>query len=221
MSELFINETFDKPTFDPRLTWFSPPQIWRTDNSSLIIEPDPKTDYWQKTHYGFVADNGHFLFTEIEGDFIITTKVHFNPRHQYDQAGLMIRISARCWLKTSVEYEPDGPDKLGVVVTNNGYSDWSTQNFPGERHELLLRIRRESSDYIVEYSLPEIEEAASPDQWIQMRMAHLQEDRGDIPLKCGLYACSPIEAGYSAAFDFLRVESSSKNISGSNHVSAT
>ena len=117
MSEWFINETFDKPTFDPRLTWFNPPQIWRIDNSSLIVEPDAKTDYWQRTHYGFVADNGHFLFTEVEGDFIVTTKVRFNPAHQYDQAGLMVRLSAQCVYR--------GHDVTGCVVA-------------GDRHQVLV-----------------------------------------------------------------------------------
>lgn len=41
-------------------------------------------------------------------------------------------ISENCWLKTSLEYIPEGPSHLGAVVTNNGYSDWSTQDYPTE-----------------------------------------------------------------------------------------
>ena len=89
--------------------------------------------------------------------------------NQYDQAGLMIRISSDCWLKTSVEYEPHTPNMLGAVVTNNGYSDWSTQEFPDDQNELLLRIKRERQDYIVEFTLPNFE-----DKWSQIRMTHFQ-----------------------------------------------
>jgi hypothetical protein len=43
----------------------------------------------------------------------------------------MIQCSPSCWLKTSVESgAPGQPSQLGVVVTNGGFSDWSTQDFP-------------------------------------------------------------------------------------------
>jgi regulation of enolase protein 1 (concanavalin A-like superfamily) len=96
----------------------------------------------QKTHYGFGADNGHLLFKELTGDFVMTTQVRFHPVHPYDQAGLMVRVSPSCWLKTSVEYEPDSPSRLGAVVTNHAYSDWSTQDFPASGGVLGLRIHR-------------------------------------------------------------------------------
>jgi hypothetical protein len=152
-----------------------------------------------------VADNGHFLYAEVAGDFVMTTKVSFKPKHQYDQAGLMVRLSPHCWLKTSVEYEPEGPAKLGAVVTNHGYSDWSTQNFISPKNELMLRVRREGRTYIVEYSGINNRET-STDQWVQIRLAPLMVDDGRSPVKCGLYACSPIGAGYVAEFDFLKIE---------------
>jgi regulation of enolase protein 1 (concanavalin A-like superfamily) len=203
MTELILYETFDKPNFDSRLRWFQPPQKWAINPATpvLIVEPEAKTDYWQKTHYGFEADNGHFLFAQVAGDLTLTTQVRFRPVHQYDQAGLMVRFSAQCWLKTSVEYEPDGPARLGVVVTNFGYSDWSTQNFAGS--EVLLRIWREGSDYTVEYAeTPNLE---GKTEWTQIRLAHLHEDSGGLA-QVGLYACSPIGAGYIAEFDFLSIE---------------
>jgi regulation of enolase protein 1 (concanavalin A-like superfamily) len=207
MNELLLDELFDSPTFDPRLNWYNPPSKWHMRDSCLVIEPDAKTDYWQKTHYGFVADNGHFLFADVTGDGIITTKVRFHPVNQYDQAGLMVRFSPQCWLKTSVEYEPDEPNKLGAVVTNYGYSDWSTQNFSDTCSELMLRIRREGSDYFVEYSLPEAQQKGESERnWTQIRMAHLHEGNGERPVQCGIYACSPIEAGYRAEFEFLKIE---------------
>jgi regulation of enolase protein 1 (concanavalin A-like superfamily) len=169
-----------------------------TQKKCLVIEPGAHTDFWQKTHYGFAPDNGHFLYTEIKGDFVLSTKVRFFPRHQYDQAGLMVRLSPTCWLKTSVEYEPHGASKLGVVVTNSGYSDWSTQEFLTGNNQIALRVRREDSDYLVEYLKDE-------SMWIQMRMAHLMEDSGTVAVKTGLYACSPIGAGYKACFDYLHI----------------
>ena len=53
------------------------------------------TDFWQGTHYGFRVDNGHALLAEIGGDFALETRVRTQPVHQYDQAGLMVRLIAR------------------------------------------------------------------------------------------------------------------------------
>jgi hypothetical protein len=108
---------------------------------------------------------------------------------------------------TSVEYEPEGPARLGAVVTNHGFSDWSTQNFATGQNELRLRVRRAGSDYLVEYAPadPPAEETTAT-SWTQIRLAHLLEDDGKGPVMAGLYACSPTGAGYVASFDFLEIE---------------
>jgi regulation of enolase protein 1 (concanavalin A-like superfamily) len=165
----------------------------------LRVETDGGTDFWQKTHYGFAADNGHFLFADVTDDFIVSTQVSFQGVHQYDQAGLMVRVSSSCWLKTSVEYEPEGPSRLGAVVTNAGYSDWSTQDFPSEAGQIWLRIRRKGSDYLVESSKDGV-------VWSQLRLARLHEDQGGA-VACGLYACGPKGGGFAPEFGFLSIES--------------
>jgi len=181
--------------------WFCEPARWAidTERRCLRIEPDASTDFWQRTHYGFRADTGHFLYSDVAGDFVLTGHFRFRPANQYDQVGLMVRLSAGCWLKTSVEFEPHGPSRLGAVVTNAGFSDWSTQDFPPDRGEVWLRVRREANDYIVE---------AGPDgrSWSQIRMARLHEDDGQRSVLCGPYACSPKAAGYVAEVAQLSID---------------
>jgi regulation of enolase protein 1 (concanavalin A-like superfamily) len=108
----------------------------------------------------------------------------------------MVRHSPSCWLKTSVEHEPGARGRLGAVVTNHGYSDWSTQPFAGD--EVWLRVRREGADYIVDAS-------EDGQAWEQIRMAHLAEDDGKLGVACGVYACSPKAAGFAAEFSMLEV----------------
>jgi uncharacterized protein len=187
---------FTSPAPHTRPSWHAEPSRWSVDGERLIIEPDAATDFWQKTHYGFQADNGHFLYVHLTGDVVMTTHVRFRARHQYDQAGLMVRHSASCWLKTSVEHEPGARGRLGAVVTNAGYSDWSTQPFDGD--EVWLRVRREGADYIVDAS-------TDGTAWEQLRMAHLFEDDGKLGVACGLYACSPKAAGFAAEFSQLEI----------------
>jgi regulation of enolase protein 1 (concanavalin A-like superfamily) len=57
-----------------KLSWYCEPKEWQVNNG-LVIQSEPKTDYWSKTHYGFIADNGHLLYKPVEGNFIMTTKV--------------------------------------------------------------------------------------------------------------------------------------------------
>jgi regulation of enolase protein 1 (concanavalin A-like superfamily) len=189
----------------PQLRWHNEPKRWSLDARAgvLRVEPDAPTDFWQRTHYGFRADNGHFLYQEVLGDFILTVHARFRPVHQYDQAGLMVRMSPDCWLKSSVEFELDGPSRLGAVVTNYGYSDWSTQDFAPGAGATWLRIRREGDDYLVEAS-------AAQQGWSQVRMAHLHEGH-DAAAKCGVYACSPKGAGFAAEFDNLSIDAGRGN----------
>jgi regulation of enolase protein 1 (concanavalin A-like superfamily) len=204
MNSILLDETFKNETLSPQLTWLNPPPVFRTGPSGLYLETAANTDFWRRTHYGFEADNGHFLYANITGDFILTTQVSFIPANQYDQAGLMVRLSPANWLKTSVEYESHIPPRLGAVVTNLGFSDWSTQAFPVGLNEIRLRIRRESSDYIIEAFITEA--GADHLTWSQLRMAHLHTDDGQQTVQCGIYSCSPIAAGYKVVFSQLKIE---------------
>lgn len=202
MLQPLLEETFRNPVLDTRLAWLHEPPSWQhqPDRGVLRVAPAARTDLWRTTHYGFDADNGHSLVLPVTGDFVLTTHVRFAPQHRYDQAGLLVRISPSCWLKTSVEYEPDAPSRLGAVVTNAGYSDWSTQNADVALREIWLRVRREDTDYLTEF-------APDGQGWTQMRVAHLLEDRPGLSVQAGLYACSPVDAGFVAEFTLLRVES--------------
>ena len=196
-----IDEEFDRERPDARLQWWNPPRRADLRESRLVVATRGGSDFWQRTHYGFRRDDGHCLLCEWRGgDFALTTKVHVHPVHQYDQAGLIVRFSADCWLKTSVEYEPDRPNRLGAVVTNAGWSDWSTQDVPHSLDGIQLRVRRAHRAYVVEVA-PADGDVSS---WSQIRLAHLGEDDGG-PVQCGLYACGPTGEGFIAEFDYIRL----------------
>jgi regulation of enolase protein 1 (concanavalin A-like superfamily) len=185
----------DRTGFDSRFQWHCEPASWSLDPATqvLTIEPQAATDFWQRTHYGFRADNGHFLWTAAAQPFQMTVAVILSPRHQYDQGGLMVRLSPDCWLKTSIEYEDGVINRLGAVVTNGGYSDWSTQNVAADVTRFRLRVTRRGADYLAESRL-------DGGDWTQLRLAHLGEDTGSATVQCGIYACSPKQAGLIARF---------------------
>jgi regulation of enolase protein 1 (concanavalin A-like superfamily)/uridine kinase len=178
-----------------RFKWLNEPGKWQISNGVIEIEPDSPTDFWQRTHYGFRNDNAHMMYIETEKDFEMSCHVRFNPVHQFDQCGLVVRIDEDNWLKTSIEYELGNPPKLGAVVTNLGYSDWSTEELDFNAVEIDFRIIREGYDYKIEYRFEE--------RWHQMRICHLHNKEKNV--KCGLYCCSPIAKGYSVTFEEISI----------------
>jgi hypothetical protein len=205
MPQLDLDEDFDHPpTLEPRLRWWNPPRDVELGRSRLTVRTRGGTDLWQRTHYGFRVDNAHGLLLDRDADdLVLTTEVRFRGVHQYDQAGLLVRLSPDCWLKTSVEFEPEGASRLGAVVTNRGWSDWSTQDVPRSLDRIALRVRRENGDYIVEHAPAGTTDLAPG--WSQLRIAHLGEDDGRRRLACGLYACSPCGEGFAPSFGHLRL----------------
>ncbi|HAC89673.1 MAG TPA: DUF1349 domain-containing protein [Planctomycetaceae bacterium] len=199
MAQQPLCESFDQPRLSPLLHWQSEPSRWllNPDRNVLQIWPDAQSDFWQRTHYGFQADNGHLLYLSTSDAFQIDTCVKLYPQHQYDQAGLMIWISSDCWIKTSVEFELEGFNHLGAVVTNHGYSDWSTQPIDHSILQIWFRLTLKGNDVTAESSL-------DGQQWQQLRVAPLLGHQHGTPIRCGLYACSPKAAGFCVDFKHLR-----------------
>lgn len=195
-----LEEKFESEQLNSLLEWRCEPKKWMVDTTSsqLVLKTDQETDYWQKTHYGFEADNGHFLYMNTDKNFRMTTKVKAFPRSKYDHAGLMVRFSKDVWVKTSLEYITNTLSKMGAVVTNRGYSDWSTQYMESKEIDLYFRISRIAQNCYVDFSW-------DGEEWMQIRIAHL-DIPGDSTISAGLFACSPQGKDQSVHFDFLTIE---------------
>ena len=120
-------ETFLQPAMPKDFYWFNEPARYQL-GAGLEIYTNEKTDFWQKTYYGFQRDDGHCLLTSQPGDFSLMSQVEFRPKEKYDQCGLIVRGDRENWIKVSTEYEDEKCSRLGSVVTNLGFSDWATQD---------------------------------------------------------------------------------------------
>lgn len=193
--------SFTQEALPDRLYWFNKPPKSRTGNG-LEIWTGEKTDFWQRTHYGFQRDDGHCLFRKVTGDFSITAKMEFNPATQYDQCGLMIRIDKDNWIKVSCEFENENISRLGSVVTNLGFSDWASQDIPSSHRMMYYRVSKRGTDFLAEASY-------DGDNWFQLRIAHLhaldKKVGGDEKngIEAGLYTCSPIGENFYTRTHFL------------------
>jgi regulation of enolase protein 1 (concanavalin A-like superfamily) len=189
------NIKMDKSIFD-NFYWLNKPEKYYCENA-LVIETEPKTDFWQRTHYGFRRDDGHALLTDLKEDFSFAAKFKFEPQNKYDQCGIMLRLDRENWIKISTEYENQEISRLGSVVTNLGYSDWATEDISSEINAVWYRVSRRGEDFLIENSF-------DGRKWSQMRIAHLHQDFDEIQV--GVYACSPKKSSFRAIIEEITID---------------
>ena len=176
-----------------KLKWTREPKNYEISENKVLITTDAHTDLWQRTYYHFQNDNAPVLQLETDERFFsFVVKTDFeNSHHRFDQCGIVLYLDAENWLKASVEYENDIFQHLGSVVTNYGYSDWATTEIPSTVKTMWYRLSRREDDYCIECS----EDGA---HFRQMRICHLHQGNGTI--RFGIYACSPENSSFTAAF---------------------
>lgn len=179
------------------LYWTHEPKQYTIDESLITITTEPNTDLWQRTYYGFQNDNAPILQMKTSRkDFSFTVKTKFNSSALFDQCGIALYLNSDNWMKASIEYENDEFQRLGSVVTNNGYSDWATFDIPSSIKEMWYRLSRRGSDYYVETSLDGID-------FKQMRTFHLFH--GGEEISFGIYAASPVDNSFTAQFSDITI----------------
>lgn len=134
--------------------------------------------------------------TTTENYFSFTVKTSFDTKRRFDQCGVVIYLDSDNWLKASIEYENQTFQRLGSVVTNNGYSDWASFDIDSTIKSMWYRLSRRESDYCIEYS-------EDGKDFKQMRICHLNEGQGEIQF--GIYACSPEASSFVAEFTDIQV----------------
>lgn len=186
--------------------WINPPQEFTVGPSEVTLQTEPGTDFWQRTFYGFRNNNAPALVFDRSDNFTFSVRIECEYTTLFDQAGIVVWIDENNWIKASLEYENEEFSRLGAVVTNSGYSDWSTRNSPAVPR-IEFRVSRRGPDFLIE--------ARTDTQWEQLRIAHLgalgetTSQTGSTPsaelpagpsVGVGIYACSPGDSHFEATF---------------------
>jgi regulation of enolase protein 1 (concanavalin A-like superfamily) len=171
------------------MDWLNEPPAWREEDGVLTVTTGPKTDFWRETHYGFVRDDGHFRHRTVKGDFSATVEFGGDYQELYDQAGLMLRLDGRNWIKAGIEYV-GGRQMLSVVVTRD-FSDWSTMPLPDTAEWVKLRVTRQGAAVRVDWGI------LGDTSWSLLRLAYLPSADS---LLTGPMCCSPQREGFVARF---------------------
>lgn len=181
-----------------RMKWLNEPASWKIAGEKLVVRARPKTDFWRKTFYGYITDNGHFFHLAATGDFVFEARIGGQYQALYDQAGLMIRRDAENWMKCGTELV-DGKRHASVVFTRD-FSDWSTLDDLSQDGPVWWRAVRKRDS---------IETLCSLDgqKYESVRQGYF------VPtpeVEVGIMCASPEGNGFEAVFEGLKLSLESK-----------
>jgi regulation of enolase protein 1 (concanavalin A-like superfamily) len=175
--------------------WINEPAQWRVENDTLFVTTETNTDFWRKTHYGFVRDSGHVFAASVSGDFTAEVAVDGDFSALYDQAGLMVRESAERWVKAGAEYN-DGALTFSTVLTND-LSDWSL----GSRADTnRFRLRMTIAQGVLK-----VQCSADERNWTLMRIAPFPQSDANARWLIGPMCCTPERGGLEVRFSHFRI----------------
>ena len=179
------------------LRWTREPANYTISADQIEIVTAPHTDLWQRTYYHFRNDNAPVLQMETEEEyFSFVFRTAFETKVRYDQSGLVMYLDSDNWLKASVEYENDQIQRLGSVVTNNGYSDWASVDVDASIRNIWFRLSRRGQDFCIENSTDGV-------HFSQMRICHMF--RAEKKVRFGVYACSAEDGAFKAVFTHMEM----------------
>ena len=179
------------------MKWTRAPKKYTIMEDKVEMITEPFTDLWQRTYYHFRNDNAPVLQKETEEkQFSFVVKTEFDTNVRYDQSGIVMYLDSENWLKASMEYENEQIQRLGCVVTNNGYSDWSSVDVDATIKSVWLRLSRRDDDFCVENSTDGV-------NFKQMRICHMFNVKDTIQV--GIYACSAENSSFKATFTNMEI----------------
>lgn len=176
--------------------WTNAPAQWRADPAGeLTLVTDRATDFWRETHYGFTRDSGHFLGFPTGDAFTAQLRVRGQYTQLYDQAGIMVRLDARRWVKAGIELS-DGRAMLSSVLTDSR-SDWSTGPYADDPRDFWMRAT-------VARGVLRLQVSSDGRSWPLVRLAPFPVANSYL---VGPMACTPERAGLEVRFSDLRITS--------------
>ena len=170
------------------MQWLIEPGEWNHLSKGLSARAEAETDFWRKTHDGGIRHSGHYYFNSVAGDFAARVKLTGEYTSQYDQAGLMVRIDERTWLKCGIEFL-DGKQYASAVVTRD-YSDWSIVPVSNPR-AIWIQCERRGATFTVGYSLNGAE-------YEMIRQSFLTDETEQ---QLGMMVAAPKGNGFNSVFE--------------------
>ncbi len=173
--------------------WLNQPRVWSLTDGVLDVTTDAETDFWRETHYGFTHGNGHFYGVPTGEAFTADLRIRGSYDTLYDQAGIMVWLDERRWVKAGIELS-DGRAMLSSVLTD-GRSDWATGPYEGDASDFLMRAT-------VADGVLRLQVSADGTLWPLVRLAPFPRAPS---YRVGPMCCTPTRAGLKVRFSDFRL----------------
>jgi regulation of enolase protein 1 (concanavalin A-like superfamily) len=173
------------------MQWLNAPAAVSYGPGTVTAKSRPKTDFWRKTFYGYITDNGHFFHLPVFGDFTLQARVNGKYAALYDQAGLMVRLDEKRWMKCGTELVV-GKRWASVVFTHD-FSDWSTMEDLSQSEAVWWRVARKKDSIEAQCSMDGV-------SFVTIRQGYFPPG---VEVQAGIMCAAPEGAGFEATFDKL------------------
>lgn len=185
-----------------RFQWINPGNM-RLEAGKLIIDAPAKTDFFcggeDLSEEGIIPVslcNAPYLYTEVEGDFVLTVKVSHAFKDTYDSATVMVMKDMKNWAKACFELTDFGTHAAVSVVTKNGESDDANGcNISGQDYA-WLRVCRVGNEFGFQYSADGV-------HFYMTRDFRLSVEK---TVKVGFMAQAPQGGGGERVYEDIRME---------------
>jgi len=173
--------------------WTHPPISAAERGADLLVTAAEGSDAWRTTSYGFIHDSEHALLAPFRSDSAMEVEFTASFSHQFDQAGIFVRVSPERWVKAGVEFADERPH-VGAVVTDerSDWSLWSVPDWVGKR--VLIRVSW-VGDALTIRAMPERG---------TFQLVRLLPFERDLHAFAGPYVCAPTRAGLTVRFHAWR-----------------
>jgi regulation of enolase protein 1 (concanavalin A-like superfamily) len=170
------------------MQWLNEPPHWQVTDDQITMTAAPQTDFWRVTRHGYIVDNGHFFYEQVEGDFAVSVQFSADYTGLYDQAGLMLRVDEQTWVKCGIEYVEE--QAVACAAVTREFSDWSVVPLPEIPQTIWFKIARIGTAIEVSYAL-------DGETYIMIREAYFT----DAPtIQVGVMCAAPRGDGFEARF---------------------
>lgn len=176
-----INQNFE---------WSNEPADWCFTDKGLEVFAPPSSDYFIDEEGPSTRLSAPFLYTQVTGDFSLTTRVEVDMRSMFDSGCIMIMSDLDNWAKLCYENWINEPSIVSVVT--KVFSDDCPSLRIGNVKP-YFRVLRSGNCFGFHYSI-------DGEKWTVIRYFNM-----NIPkeIKVGVVAQSPVGNGCPVIFEFL------------------
>lgn len=134
------------------MQWMNPPaRVEPLPEGGIRVYTAARVDFFNDPMGKHMMASSHFLYKEVEGDFVATLRVRPNFAHVWDAGCLMCWQDGDHWAKLCYERTDIGPTAVVSVVTR-GISD-DANGAEVDAPEVKLRLARCGQAFAMHYAI--------------------------------------------------------------------